>query len=126
MSGAGVTTLITKREGSVLIVNFQDVSLIDETRIESVGEELLELTTCGVNEKIALNFQSVGFMSSAMISKVIDFGNACKKEKIKLRLCSINDNVRKVFDLMHLEKVFEIDADEETAMGKLANRGWFG
>ena len=58
---ASVTTLITKREGSVLIVNFQDVSLIDESRIESVGEELLELTSNGANEKIALNFQHVGF-----------------------------------------------------------------
>ena len=123
---ASVTTLITKREGSVLIVNFQDVSLIDESRIESVGEELLELTSNGANEKIALNFQHVGFMSSAMISKVIDFGNACKREKIKLRLCSINDNVKKVFDLMRLEKVFDIDADEEQSMAKLANRGWFG
>jgi len=121
-----VTTLITKREGTVLIVNFQDVSLIDESRIESVGEELLELTNDGANEKIVLNFQSVGFMSSAMISKVIDFGNACKSEKIKLRLCSINDNVKKVFDLMRLEKVFDIDADEEKAMAKLANQGWFG
>jgi anti-sigma B factor antagonist len=126
MSGAGVTTLNTKREGSILIVNFQDVSLIDESRIESVGKELLDLTSDGVNEKIALNFQSVGFMSSAMISKVIDFGNACKREKIKLRLCCINDNVRKVFDLMRLEKVFDIDEDEETSMAKLANRGWFG
>ncbi len=121
-----MTTLKTKREGSILIVNFQDVSLIDESRIESVGTELLELTSNGINEKIALNFHSVGFMSSAMISKVIDFGNACKKEKIKLRLCNINDNVKKVFDLMRLEKVFDIDADEETAMAKLANRGWFG
>ena len=121
-----MTTLITKREGSILIVNFHDVSLIDESRIESVGKELLELTNGGVNEKIVLNFDSVGFMSSAMISKVIDFGNACKREKIDLRLCSINDNVRKVFDLMRLEKVFAIDVDEETAMSKLANKGWFG
>ena len=121
-----MSTLITIREGSVLIVNFQDVSLIDESRIESVGDELLELTADGANEKIALNFQHVGFMSSAMISKVIDFGNACKREKIPLRLCCINDNVRKVFDLMRLEKVFDIDEDEEKTMAKLANRGWFG
>ena len=121
-----MTTLKTKREGSVLIVNFHDVSLIDDSRIESVGKELLKLTSDGTNEKIALNFQHVGFMSSAMISQVIGFGNACKREKIKLRLCCINDNVRKVFDLMRLEKVFDIDNDEETAMAKLANRGWFG
>ena len=126
MSGAGVTTLNTRREGSVLILNFQDVSLIDESRIESVGKELLEIASDGVNEKIVLNFESVGFMSSAMISKVIDFGNACKGEKIKLRICSINENVRKVFDLMRLEKVFDIDTDEEASMAKLGNRGWFG
>ena len=121
-----MTTLTTKREGSVLIVNFQDVSLIDESRIEAVGVELLALTSDGINEKIALNFDQVGFMSSAMISKVIDFGNACKQEKIKLRLCGINDNVKKVFDLMRLEKVFDIDDTEETSMSKLAHGGWFG
>lgn len=100
--------------------------MIDESRIESVGKELIDLTADGVNERIALNFHSVGFMSSAMISKVIDFGNACKKEKIKLRLCNINDNVKKVFDLMRLEKVFDIDDEEETSMAKLARGGWFG
>lgn len=121
-----MTTLKTKREGSILIVNFQDVSLIDESRIESVGKELLALTESGVDDKIILNFHSVGFMSSAMISKVIDFGNACKAQKIKLRLCDINDNVRKVFDLMRLEKVFEIDADQDKSMSKLAHGGWFG
>ena len=121
-----MNTLNTKKEGSVLIVNFKDVSLLDESRIESVGEELVALTSGGVDDKIILNFNSVGFMSSAMISKVIDFGNACKKEKIKLRLCDINDNVKKVFDLMRLEKVFDIDDHEEQSMAKLANRGWFG
>ncbi|MDB4766675.1 STAS domain-containing protein [bacterium] len=118
-------TLKTQVEGSILIVGFQDVSIIDESRIEAVGTELKELISKSDQEKIVLSFEHVEFMSSAMIGKLVHFGNMCKKEKVALRLCDINPNVKKVFDLMRLDKLFGIDKDVETSMSKLAHGGWF-
>ena len=120
-----MSTLKTQIEGSILIVGFQDVSIIDESRIEAVGTELKELINKSEQEKIVLSFENVEFMSSAMIGKLVHFGNMCKKEKVALRLCNINPNVKKVFDLMRLDKLFGIDKDVESSMSKLAHGGWF-
>ncbi|QEG20787.1 STAS domain-containing protein [Mariniblastus fucicola] len=119
-----MATLLTRKDGDILVVYFQDVSIIDEARIAGLGEELLELVK-NENEKIVVNFENVSFMSSAMIGKLIHFSTRCKEEELKLRLCNINENVMKVFTLMNLQKVFDIDTDESDAVAKLKKSGWF-
>ena len=120
-----MTTLKTRTEGTILVVEFQDVSIIDESRIEAVGNELQELIGKSDSRKVVLCFNNVEFMSSAMIGKLVKFGNTCKKEKVALRLCDITPSVKKVFDLMRLDKLFAIDDDVESSMSKLAHGGWF-
>lgn len=114
-----MSTLNTQVEGAILVIRFRDDSIIDETRIEAVGNELRELASGSDQKKFVLSFQNVEFMSSAMIGKLVHFGNMCKDEQVALRLCDINANIEKVFDLMRLEKLFEIDQDIETAKFKL-------
>ena len=114
-----MATLLTRSEGGVLIAYFQDVRIIDESRINSLGQELSDLINNTGNSKIILNFQNVSFMSSAMIGKLVSFGKKCKTAKVALRLCNINENVDEVFKLMRLNKVFLIDKDEETSMKKI-------
>jgi anti-sigma B factor antagonist len=120
-----MATLLTRKDGDILVVYFQDISIIDEARITSLGEELLDLIK-NENDKIVVNFENVSFMSSAMIGKLIHFSTRCKEEKAKLRLCNINENVMKVFTLMNLQKVFELDVDESDSVAKLKKSGWFG
>jgi len=114
-----VATLLTRQEEDVLIAYFQDVRIIDESRITNLGQELTELVNNPNNQNIVLNFENVSFMSSAMIGKLVLFGNKCKSAKVNLRMCNINENVDEVFQLMKLGKVFSLDADEETSLGKI-------
>lgn len=115
-----MSTLKTQIEGAILVIRFQDDSIIDETCIEAVGTELKELASDSEQKKFVLSFEGVEFMSSAMIGKLVHFGNMCKDEKAALRLCDINANIEKVFDLMRLDKLFEIDPDVETSKFKLS------
>jgi len=114
-----VATLLTRQAEDVLIAYFQDVRIIDESRITNLGQELTELVNNPTNQKIVLNFEKVSFMSSAMIGKLVLFGKKCDSAKVSLRLCNINDNVDEVFKLMKLGKVFALDNDEETALTKI-------
>ena len=81
-----MSTLLNRTHEDILIVYFQDVRIIDETRIQSLGNELLDLVNNGKYNKIILNFQNVSFMSSAMIGKLIQFAKRCKTADIQLRL----------------------------------------
>ena len=120
-----VATLLTRTEGDVLIAYFQDVRIIDETRIQSLGQELNDLVSSSDTKNVVLNFQNVSFMSSAMIGKLIQFGKKCKSIDVHLRLCNINENVEEVFSLMKLDKVFAIDKIEEDAVNAFGKKGWF-
>ncbi len=121
-----MTTLIKRAEGDILVAYFQDVRIIDESRISALGTELSELVSSSENKKIILNFQNVSFMSSAMIGKLVLFGKKCTTAEVDLRLCNINDNVEEVFSLMKLGKVFKIDKDEAAAIKGFTKKGWFG
>lgn len=121
-----MATLLTRIQDDILIAYFQDVRIIDETRIASLGQEMMELVTSGNHDRIVLNFKNVSFMSSAMIGKLILFGKKCKATKIQLRMCDINENVQEVFDLMKLEKVFQVVGTEEKAIESFSKKSWFG
>lgn len=121
-----MATLLKREEGDVLIVYFQDVRIIDESRITGLGQELTDITKDGKSKKVLLNFQNVSFMSSAMIGKLVLFNKKCKSANVDLRMCDINENVEEVFTLMKLGKVFNIDKDEEASLGKFSKKGWFG
>jgi anti-sigma B factor antagonist len=121
-----VSTLLTRNTDDNLIVYFTDVRIIDESRIESLAHELGALITDGTNKNLILNFQNVGFMSSAMLGKLISFGKKCKTGQVNLRLCGINENIGQVFKLMKLDKVFKIDKDETASLKSIDKKGFFG
>ena len=114
-----MSSLLTRREGDILLVYFEDVSIIDEANINELGHEFLDLLNQPDNEKIVVNLENVGFMSSAMIGKLILFAKECKAGKVRLRLCKINENLQQVFDLMNLHKVFLIDKEESVSIAQL-------
>ena len=121
-----MTTLQTRNQDDILIASFEDDRIIDESRIAKLGDDMMELITSSKHERIVLNFKNVAFMSSAMIGKLILFGKKCKSTEIQLRLCDINENVQEVFDLMKLEKVFQVAENEEKAIESFSKKGWFG
>lgn len=120
-----MSTLLTRHDEDVLLVYFQDVRIIDEPVIQNLGQELIDLIKNGTEQKILLNLENVNFMSSAMIGKLILFGKKCAASKIDLRISNINPNIKEVFDLMKLEKVFKLDNDEAQAMAAFNKKGWF-
>jgi anti-sigma B factor antagonist len=121
-----VSTLLTRNQDDILLVYFQEKGLIDESRIQSIGQDLINLVNNGTQNKIVLNLENVSLMSSAMIGKLILFGKKCKSASVDLRLCGINPNIREVFDLMKLEKIFKVDADEAKSIASFNRKGWFG
>ena len=115
-----MSTIDTRIEAGVLVIYLQDVRIIDERRIAALGQELTELVHDTECKQIILSFNNVGFMSSAMIGKLVAFDKKCKSLDMKLRLCDIGENVDEVFKLMRLDKVFSIDKTEEEALQQLS------
>ena len=103
--------------GEVLVVSFNQASILDQMVIDQIGREFdqAELEASG-NRKLLLNFQTVEYMSSAMLGKLIQLHKRCKADKIKLKLCGIAKNPLDVFKITKLDKLFEIHKDAPTAL----------
>lgn len=106
-----------KDRRDVVVAYLKTGSILEQTMIEKIGGELqaAALEAAGVR-KLLLNFQSVQFMSSAMLGKLVLLHKRCKADKIKLKFCGISKSVMEVFEITRLTKIFDIAKDEDSAL----------
>lgn len=122
-----MSSLKSREEEGTLVVNFTDAKILDEARIQQIGAELMEMATAASqNKRMLLNFAGVQFMSSAMIGKLVLLNKKAKADTINLKFCNISPNVLEVFKITRLNKVFDIQPDEEKALKSFDKKGWFG
>ncbi len=122
-----MASLRTQETEGVLVVYFTETKILEEAKIQKVGGELIEAAAAAASsKKMVLNFAGVGYMSSAMIGKLVLLNKKCKTDGIDLKLCDIAGNVGEVFKIMKLNKVFDIYKTEEKALKSFDKKGWFG
>ncbi len=121
-----MSSVRSEENGDVLVVYFNDNKILDESKIQQIHTELTEKMGSTPANKLLLNFDNVSFMSSAMIGKIILLNKKCKASDVKFKLCNISDNVMEVFKLMKLNKVLDIQKDEEKALTSFEKKSWFG
>lgn len=103
--------------GDVLVVKFNQASILDQMIIDQIGREFDQVhLEAAANRKVLLNFQTVEYMSSAMLGKLIQLHRRCKADKIKIKFCGIAKNPLDVFKITKLDKLFEIHKDAPTAL----------
>jgi len=96
----------------VAVVKFRDKKVMDPSRIEQMGKELLELLDDDDNERLLINFDNVSFFSSAAINKLIVLEKQVRAKGGKLRLCNLRPEVRDLFSYTSLDQMFQIDQEQ--------------
>ena len=96
----------------VAVVKFRDKKVMDPSRIEQMGKELLELLDSDDNERLLINFDNVSFFSSAAINKLIVLEKQVRAKGGKLRLCNLRPEVRDLFSYTSLDQMFQIDQEQ--------------
>jgi anti-sigma B factor antagonist len=119
-------SLSSYTKDEILTVAFDDARILDETKLEEVSRDLMELLNKTTEERVILDFRNVKFMSSSMLGKLVQVHKKAGEFKVKLKLCSIDPEIRQVFKITRLDKLFEIESDEAAARAAFMKRGWFG
>ena len=121
-----MSDLKTQEVDDVLIVGFSDAKLLDAAVIQQVGNDLQAIASEATEDKkILLTFHGVGFMSSAMLGKLVLFLKICKQKGAKLKVCSISPEIFEIFKITKLNKMFDVQKDEKSAMESFKKKGWF-
>ena len=102
--------------GDVTVVRFVDQKILDEAKIQQLGQELFELVDTDGRSKIVLNFTSVEFLSSAALGKLITLDKKVKGQGGTLKLSNIRPEIYEVFAITKLNKLFDIKDDEVDAL----------
>jgi anti-anti-sigma factor len=119
-------SLSSYSKDGILTVIFDDARILDEVTLEQVSNDLLEMLNKTTEERVILDFRNVKFMSSSFLGKLVQAHRKTVEFKVKLKLCSIDSEIRQVFKITKLDKLFEIEADEAAARAAFVKRGWFG
>src|SRR5438309_11660659 len=102
--------------GDVTVVNFIDHKILDEQNIQIIGEQLFSLVDQDHVKKMLLNFRNVEYLSSAALGKLITLNKKVQAAGGRLVLCNIDPQIREVFEITKLDKLFVIRGDEQEAL----------
>lgn len=100
----------------VTVAKFTDKKILDEGNIQIIGNQMFQLADEDRRQKIILDFSNVEYLSSAALGKLITMDRKVKAISGALRLCSIKPNILEVFKITHLDNVFVIKPDRDSAL----------
>ena len=111
---------------NVAVVTLLDSRILDETNINELGRQLMDLVKKQYMIKMVIDMGHVQYLSSAVLRQFIALYKAIKEEKGDLKLCKVAPAVRDVFKITQLDKMIEITEDLDTAINsfKLKKGGW--
>ena len=67
---------------------------------------------------LLLDFEHVDYLSSAVLTELLRLHKFLMDQGGHLRLCSLNDDIRKVFEITNLDKLFMIYEDADAGVVK--------
>lgn len=114
MAGPERVVVVDLEQASV--VRFVDRKIIDASEIEQLGAELLALVDQQQRRQLLLNFEGVEFLSSAALNKLITLQTRVKQAGGTMRICNLHPQIREVFALTRLDRMFEIADTEHAAL----------
>ena len=103
----------------VSVVKFVDERMIDAARIEQLGSELVDAVSGDDKDRVVINFENVGFFSSAAVSKLLVAEKRIRSQGGQLRLSNLRPEVRDVFSMTKLDSLFRIEQEQDDAIKTL-------
>jgi len=110
----------------ILVISVKAPRLVEESVLEQIEKDILGLIDKSTEERVVIDFEQVQFMSSSMLGKLVKIHKKCKEYKAKLKLSSVSPEIKQVFKITKLDKLFSIESDIPAARKAFLKRGIFG
>jgi anti-sigma B factor antagonist len=103
-----------------VIITFTNEKILEETEIVALEHSILPIIEQAKVPNFVLNFENVKFLSSAVLGLLIRISKKVYQRNGQLKLCCINTKILEIFKITRLDRVFDICADADDAVAKLA------
>jgi anti-sigma B factor antagonist len=114
------STLRIEEQAGVTTATFRDGSILDAVAIQRIAKELIEIADSPAGKRFVLDFSEVRFFSSQALGTLITVRQRAEKNKGKMVLAALKPDLKKVFKLTSLDKLFKFydtASDANVALG---------
>jgi anti-sigma B factor antagonist len=98
-------------KGEVRVIFIDTARLIEGDSIDQCSREIIAVIDKCDERCAVLHFGQVTFMSSSALGMLLKVNKKCKEYHVDLKLCNISADIRQVFKITGLDKVFSIYDD---------------
>lgn len=115
MSSQNEDSIVSFEEhGPIVLARTHTASVLDAMNVSQFGEALMAYVQPRPGIQLLLDFKSVDYLSSAVLTELLRINKTVSDTKGSLRLSSLNSDIARVFEITNLDKMFIIyDSDED-------------
>jgi len=106
-----MTIINEESKSGVRVMTIDLARLVDTEAIEQCFREIAAALDRSEEAAALVDFGRVRFMSSMALGMLIRVNKRCKQHKVALVLCGIAPEIRQVFKITGMDKIFDIRAD---------------
>lgn len=89
-----------------------DIDINSSPQIKKVFDKVVQEKS----EKVLINLKGVGYIDSSGLATLVEILKNFRSRGGKLKLCSLSNKVKSLFEITKLEKLFDIADTEEEAV----------
>ncbi|MHC4947574.1 MAG: STAS domain-containing protein [Planctomycetota bacterium] len=108
--------LIVRQVEEVTAVELRDQRIVDAEHVQRVGRQLQQLIQSCESPRLLISFENVRYLSSSMLSALIQLDKLVRSRDGQLRLTHIDPDLKKMFTMTKLHKVLKICKDNAQAV----------
>ncbi len=98
--------------GDITVGTISEANMLDAMNVTEFGNEVLNFLKGKQGIHLLLNFENVDYMSSAALTELLRINENLNKANGSVRLTGLTTDIRKVFQITNLEKLFVIHDDD--------------
>jgi anti-sigma B factor antagonist len=110
-------------KNEVRVIFIDTPRLIEGDSIDNCSREIIAIIDKCEEKCAVLHFGQVTFMSSSALGMVLKVNKKCKEFKVDLKLCNISADIKQVFKITGLDKVFSMYDDLDAAIKAFTKSG---
>jgi anti-sigma B factor antagonist len=111
MSAEKESLVLFDDRGLIKVGTIRTSSVLSAANIAEFGLEVLDYIRQHPGINLILNFENVDFLSSAVLNELLRVNKAIQETQGNLRLCAVAPEIREVFEITNLDKVFTLHGD---------------
>lgn len=111
MSNSAEPLVVFNQQGRIHVGTVCSDRVLNTINIAEFGNEVCDYVAANPGLNLLLDFESVDYLSSAVLTELLRVKQAVERGHGRLRLCAVSATIREIFEITRLDTVFSIHGE---------------